>query len=55
MMCGRAPVVTRFYKEMFKRPVIDFEHAAMALNIAMVEAVKLLLKRSNPRDHDLVY
>ena len=31
-------VVTRFYKEMFKRPVIDFEHAAAALNTAVVES-----------------
>ena len=31
-------VVTRFYNEMFKRPVIDFEHAAAALNIAVVES-----------------
>ena len=30
-------VVTRFYKEMFNRPVIDFEHAAAALNTATVE------------------
>ena len=30
-------VVTRFYKEMFKRPVLDFEHAATALNIAAPE------------------
>ena len=30
-------VVTRFYKEMFKHPVIDFEHAAAALNTAAVE------------------
>ena len=33
-------VVTRFYKEMFKRPVIDFEHAAEALNIAVVKSAK---------------
>ena len=33
-------VVTRFYREMFKRPVIDFEQAAEALNIAMVESAK---------------
>ena len=30
-------VVTRFYKEMFKRPVLDFEYAATALNIAALE------------------
>ena len=30
-------VVTRFYKEMFKRPVIDFEYAAEALNVVVVE------------------
>ena len=33
-------VVTRFYREMFKRPVIDFEHAAGALNVAVVELAK---------------
>ena len=33
-------VVTRFYKEMFKHPVIDFEHAAVALNIAVVESAE---------------
>ena len=33
-------VVTRFYKEMFRRPVIDFEHAAEALNIAVVESAE---------------
>ena len=30
-------VVTRFYKEMFKQPVIDFENAAAALNTAVIE------------------
>ena len=30
-------VVTRFYREMFKRPDISFEHAAGALNTAVVE------------------
>ena len=30
-------VVTRFYKEMFNRPVVDFAHAAAALNTAAVE------------------
>ena len=30
-------VATRFYKEMFKRPVIDFERAAVTLNTAAVE------------------
>ena len=29
-------VVTRFYKEMFKQPAIGFEHAAIALNAAVV-------------------
>jgi len=29
--------VTRFYQEMFKRPTIDFEHAAVALNTAALE------------------
>ena len=29
--------VTRFYQEMFKRPTVGFEHAAMALNTAAVE------------------
>ena len=33
-------VVIRFYKEMFQQPVIDFEHAAVALNIAVVESAK---------------
>ena len=33
-------VVTRFYREMFERPVIDFEHAAEALNVAVVESGK---------------
>ena len=33
-------VVTRFYKEMFERPVIDFEYAATALNVAVVETVQ---------------
>ena len=33
-------VVTRFYREMFKRPVIDFEHAAGALNVAVLELAK---------------
>ena len=33
-------VVTRFYREMFKRPVIDFEYAAEALNVAVVESAK---------------
>ena len=33
-------VVTRFYREMFKRPVIDFEYAATALNTAVVESVE---------------
>ena len=31
-------VVTRVYKEMFKRPVIDFGRAAAALNVAVVES-----------------
>ena len=31
-------VVTRFYTEMFKRPEIDFEYAATALNKAVVES-----------------
>ena len=31
-------VVTRFYREMFKRPVVDFEHAAAALNTAVLES-----------------
>ena len=30
-------VVTRFYREMFNRPVLDFEYAATALNTAVVE------------------
>ena len=30
-------VVTRFYREMFKQPVMDFEHAAAALNTAVIE------------------
>ena len=33
-------VVTRFYREMFERPVLDFEHAAEALNVAVVESAK---------------
>ena len=33
-------VVTRFYKEMFSRPVIDFEYAAKALNIAALETAE---------------
>ena len=33
-------VVIRFYKEMFNRAVIDFEHAAAALNAAVVESAK---------------
>lgn len=30
-------VVTRFYMEMFKYPVGDFEHAAAALNTAVIK------------------
>ena len=30
-------VVTRFYREMFKHSVVDFEHAAAALNTAVIE------------------
>ena len=30
-------VVTRFYREMFKYPVVDFEHAAAALNTAVIK------------------
>ena len=30
-------VVTRFYGEMFRHPTVDFEHAAAALNTAVVE------------------
>ena len=30
-------VVTRFYQEMFKQPVLDFEYAATALNTAALE------------------
>ena len=30
-------VVTRFYKEVFTRPVIDFEYGTTALNKAVVE------------------
>ena len=33
-------VVTRFYKEMFGRPVLDFEHAAEALNVAVAASAK---------------
>ena len=33
-------VVTQFYREMFKRPVLDFEYAAEALNVAVVESAK---------------
>lgn len=33
-------VVTRFYKEVFKRPVIDFEHTATVLNTTVVESVE---------------
>ena len=35
-------MVTRFYKEMFKHLIIDFEHAAAALNIAVLESAKEL-------------
>ena len=35
-------VVTRFYREMFKRPVVDLEYAAKALNVAVVESAKLI-------------
>ena len=32
--------MTRFYKEVFKRPVIDFEHTATVLNTTVVESVE---------------
>ena len=33
-------VVTRFYREVFKRSVVDLEYVAEALNIAVVESAK---------------
>ena len=33
-------VVTRFYQEMFKQPVVDFEYAATALNTAVLETAE---------------
>ena len=33
-------MATRFYSEMFKRPVIESEQAAKASNIAMVKSAK---------------
>ena len=38
-------VVTQFYREMFKHPVIDFEHAAEALNIAVKSAKEVSLEK----------
>ena len=35
-------VVTPFYREMFRHPVIDSEHAAAALNVAVMESAKEL-------------
>ena len=35
-------VVTPFYREMFRHPVIDSEHAAAALNVAVMELAKEL-------------
>ncbi|KAG9312037.1 hypothetical protein JVU11DRAFT_7316 [Chiua virens] len=38
-------VVTRFYQKMFEQPVLDFEHAATALNFAVRNSSEVSLEK----------
>ena len=38
-------VVTQFYSEMFKRPVLDFEYAATARSGVVVESAEVSLEK----------